>query len=114
MRRVRYSKTSSALRRSGSLTISSRGGAAAVEVDVGFGDGVGVAIVQAFAGVFFHVQAGDADALDGAGGAVPRRDVEVAVLRDGLVELRDLIALRVIGVEVVLPREDTAFCGFRS
>ena len=105
MSRVRYSKASSGVRRSGSLTISTSGRAAAVEVDVGAGDGVGEAIVEALARVFFQVQAGDADALRGllpsaSGTSMP------AVLGDGLVELRDLVALGRVGVEVVLAGED--------
>ena len=77
--------------------------AAAVEVDVGAGGGVGEAVVEALAGVFFHVEAGDADAF---GVAVGVGDDEVAVLGDGLVELGDLIALGAVGVEVVLAGED--------
>jgi len=58
--------------------------AAAVEVDVGAGGGVGKAVVEALAGVLFHVQAGDADAF----GRTDRvGDDDHAVLGDGLVEL---------------------------
>ena len=39
--------------------------AAAVEVDVGARGGVGKAVVEALAGVFFHVQTRDADGLGG-------------------------------------------------
>ena len=64
--------------------------------------------MEAFAGVLFHVQTGDADAFDLAGGAVAGGDIEPAVLGDGLVELRDLIALGIVRVEVVLAGEDAA------
>ena len=37
--------------------------AAAVQVEIGARGGVGKAVVEALAGVLFHVQAGDADAL---------------------------------------------------
>ncbi len=53
-----------------------------------------VAFVQQLAGVFLHVNAQNAHAENFAAG------------RERLVELRDLIALRQVGVEVVLARED--------
>ena len=84
--------------------------AAAVEVDVGAGGGVGEAVMEAFAGVLFHVQAGDADAL----WAGRRGDVDVAVLGDGLVELRNLVALGQVGVEVIFAGEDRGAREFRS
>src|ERR1035441_4128591 len=79
--------------------------AAAVQVEIGARGGVGKAVVEAFAGVFFHVQAGNADALHGA---VCCGHVDPAVLCDGLVELRYLVALGQVGVEVVFAREDGA------
>ena len=79
--------------------------AAAVEVDVGARGGVGEAVVEAFAGVLFHVEAGDADAFC----AVAVGIVDVAVLGERLVVLRDLVALGQVGVEVVFAGEDGAF-----
>ncbi len=77
---------------------------AAVEVDVGARGGVGEAVVDALAGVLFHVQAGDADAL----GAVRCRDLDPAMLGEGLVELGDLVALGQVGIEVIFAGEDAA------
>ena len=59
--------------------------------------------MHALAGVFFHVQPGDAYTL-----ACPSlaRDVDVAVFGQRLVILRNLVALGQIGIEVVLARED--------
>ena len=63
--------------------------------------------MQALARVLFHVQASDADALcDRRAARVERRNLDPAVLGDGLVELRDLVALGRVGIEVVLARED--------
>jgi len=55
--------------------------------------------------VLFHVQACDTDALDRAGG---RGYIDPSMLGDGLVELRDLVALGQVGIEVVLARENGA------
>ena len=86
------------------------GCAAAVEVDVGAGGGVGEAVVDAFAGVFFEVEAGDADGLQNrVAGDVEGGDGDGPVLGDGLVELRDLVALGGVGVEVVFAGEDAGF-----
>jgi len=52
-----------------------------------------------FAGIFFEVQLVNANAADGT---IRHVQVEIAALADGLVELGDLVALRQIGVEVVL------------
>ncbi len=81
--------------------------AAAVEVDVGARGGVGEAVVEALAGVLFHVQAGDADALVlpfGASGT----SIQPCSAR-GLSNWRDLVALGQIGIEVVFAGEDGAF-----
>ena len=75
--------------------------AAAVQIDVGGAVGILEAIVDALAGVVFHVDAGDADA---PGDAV-HDDIDEAVLGEGLVVLRDLVALRKVGIEVVLAGE---------
>ena len=77
--------------------------AAAVEIDVGACGGVGEAIVETLAGVFFHVQARDADPLVVA---IRVGDDEEAVLGDGLVELRNLVALGTVRIEVILARKD--------
>ena len=61
--------------------------------------------MQALAGVLLHVQSSDADPLRLSRG---RRHIDPAVLCDGLVELRDLVALGQVGIEVVLAREDGA------
>ena len=79
---------------------------AAVQVDVGAIGRVGKAVMHALAGVLFHVQPRDADA---ARAALAVADVEPAVLRQRLVELRDLVALRRVRIEVILPREDALF-----
>jgi hypothetical protein len=71
-------------------------------------DAAGVAAdVGQLAGVLLHVRALDVDPEDAA---VLEGDVEVAVERDRLVVLGDLIILRLIGVEVVLPREPAPGC----
>ena len=59
--------------------------------------------MQALAGIFFQVRAGDADALDGT---VFQGDVEEALADDGVVHLAGLVALRQVRVEVVLAGED--------
>jgi hypothetical protein len=77
--------------------------AAAVQVDVRARGGVGKAVMQALARVLLQMQARDADAL---GLAVSVGDDDLAVLRNRLVELRYLVALGRVGIEVVLARED--------
>ena len=90
-------------------------GAAAVEVDVGAGGGVGEAVVEALAGVFFEVQARDADALQYLLAILAKRGtMEHAVLGDGLVELRDLVALGGVGVEVIFAGEDAGLADFAA
>ncbi len=76
--------------------------ATAIEVDAGPRGRVGEPVVDALAGVFFHVQTGDTDAF----GAVWRGHGELAVFREGLVKLRDLVALGRVRIEVILARED--------
>jgi hypothetical protein len=78
-RRVRYAVASSALRTSGS---------GAIQV---YQRGAG--IVQQLPRILFHVNPVDADTIDGT------------VRRQRLVELRDLIALGQIGIEVILTGE---------
>jgi hypothetical protein len=65
--------------------------AGAIEIDEG-----ALRLMEQLARVFFHVDAADADLADAAVGG------------DRLVELRDLVPLRQIGIEVVLAREDGA------
>ena len=79
--------------------------AGAVQVDRGPFAAVGQAVVQALARVFFQVHARDADLLR----AVRGFDLDVAVLGQRLVVLRNLIALGQVGIEVVLAREDGGF-----
>jgi hypothetical protein len=59
--------------------------------------------VERLAGVFLEVNPADPDPI---GPAVIAGDLEVAVSRERLLELGDLIALRQVRIEVVLPRED--------
>ena len=61
--------------------------------------------VQRLAGVLFEVRARDADSL---ARAVVEHDLQPAFLHDRLLVLADLIALRQIGIEVVLAREHRA------
>jgi hypothetical protein len=70
-----------------------------VEVDVG---GVGVEVVDRLAGVLLEVQPLDAH---GEGRAVAALDLHLALADDRVGELADLIALRQVGVEVVLAVE---------
>ena len=62
--------------------------------------------MEAFAGILFHVQAGDADALWACVGVGISM---YAVLGEGLVELGDLVALGQVGIEVIFAGEDGAF-----
>ncbi len=52
-----------------------------------------------FAGIFFDVDSGDADGL----GTCCSFDIQVTVLAEGQVILGNLIGLRQVGIEVVLP-----------
>ena len=78
-----------------------QGAAGAVEVDEAH---AGVLVVERLAGVLLEVQALDAD-LDGAAVDV---DVHRALAHHRLLVLRDLVALRQVGVEIVLAVEDRA------
>ena len=75
---------------------------AAIEVERGGAVGVGLAVVQRFAGVLLHVDPRDADHR--CPGACPQ--FEPAAGRDRLLVLRNLVPLRQVGIEVVLARED--------
>ena len=61
-----------------------------------------VHVVDRLAGVLLQVQALDADLHHGA---VVQLDLEEALTDDGVLELADLIALRQVGIEVVLAVE---------
>ena len=88
--------------------------AAAVQVDIGHGR---VLIVHQLARILFNVDALDADNLVfGNTGLLVFLDQQRAFAHQRVVELADLIALRQIGVEVVLavkarPRVDLGFDG---
>src|SRR5919107_1668422 len=82
-----------------------KGCAAAVEVHQGADRAVhaaGGADVDVLGRVFLQVEARDAD----ADLALVRGNLQVAARADRLVELGDLVPLREVGVEVVLPGED--------
>ena len=81
-------------------------GAGAVEVDAAHAVEV---FVQALAGVFFKVRAGDADAFDGA---VFQGDVQVPFTDDGMIHLAGLVALGQVRVEVVLTCEHVGAAQF--
>ena len=66
-------------------------------------------VVQALAGVLLQMQPLDAD-LEGI---VLEIDRDHALADDGVLELRDLIALRQIGVEIILPVEHRAMVDLR-
>ncbi len=76
--------------------------ARAVEIDEAAG---GVLVVQGLAGILLQVQPLDAD---GDRGAVGHVDQHLALADDRILVLRDLVALRQIRVEVVLPVEHRA------
>ena len=57
-----------------------------------------------FAGVFFEVDADDADLL----GAALAVDFDPAALAQGLLVLRDLVALGQVGIDVVFARKNAA------
>ena len=75
--------------------------AGAIEVD---GRDAGIAIVHRLAGVFLHVHARDADRASARRRHVPQS--RRTARSRAAIELRDLVALRQVGIEVVLARED--------
>ena len=75
--------------------------AAAVVVNVGLGGGFGEAFMQIFGGVFFKMEARDADALLCAF----MIDLDPAICGEGQLVLRDLVALGQIGIEIVFAGE---------
>ena len=80
-------------------------GAAAVVVDVGLGGGLREAFVEIFGGVFFDVEARDADAFFCAGDF----DFDVAAGGEREFELGDLVALGEVGVEIIFAGEAGVF-----
>src|SRR5260221_9842727 len=58
--------------------------------------------MQALAGVLFHVEASDADSLR----TIRRFDFQPAVLGNGLIELRNLVALGQVRIKVILARKN--------
>ncbi len=74
---------------------------ATVQVDIGIFARIFKPVVDTLAGVIFHVDAGDADALPDA----LHLNLDIAVLGKRLVVLRDLIALGKVGIKIVLARE---------
>ena len=97
-----YATASSAERRSGSETISSSGVPARFR---SMPDMPGKVLVQRLARVLLEVRARDADRLRRA---VLEHDLDAAVCDDRQLVLADLIALRQVGIEVVLAREHRA------
>src|SRR5207244_8849826 len=65
-------------------------------------------LMERFAGVRLEVRASEADGLLGLISQMRRQDAERAALHDRALVLADLVALRQVGVEVVLAREDRA------
>ena len=72
-------------------------------------------VVQRLAGVLLEMHPLDADAhlLEAAGLVRPDLDHDRPLAHDRLVVLRDLVALRQVRIEVVLPREDRAVVDLR-
>ena len=67
-------------------------------------------VVHQLARVLFDVDALDADGLGAALVLLVEQDLDVALADQRMVELADLIALRQIGVEVVLAVEAATIC----
>ena len=77
------------------------GSAAAVEIDIGVAAGIRKAVVDALAGVVLHVDARHADSLR----RTIHHDIDVPMLGQRLIVLRNLIALGKIRIEVVFAGE---------
>ena len=88
---------------SGSETISASGAPARFRFDVTVAVGIAIAVMGVLTRVFFEVEACDADSLFRA---IFEFDIDPAIFGKWFVELRDLVALREIGIEVILPSED--------
>ncbi len=76
--------------------------ARAIEVDVGHGR---VLVVHQLARVLLDVDALDADALGAALVLLVEKNLDLALAHQRMEQLADLIALRKVGVEIVLPVE---------
>ena len=76
--------------------------AAAIEVETGLLLRIRKSLVERLAGIFFHVHAGDADPFCGAA----RGEFERAGGRQRQLVLGDLVALRQVGIEIVLAGEN--------
>ena len=69
--------------------------------------------MHALARILFHVQPRNADALGHCvAGVIERGNIDPSVLRQRLVELRNLVALGQVGIKVVLAREDRMLANF--
>ena len=69
--------------------------------------------MDALACVFFHMQASDADAFGhSVARAIERRNIDPPVFRQGLVELRNLIALGQVRIKIVFARKDRILAHF--
>ncbi len=73
-------------------------GSAAIQIDIGVAVGIAEAFVNAFAGIVFHVNPRDSDALRRAVDG----DIHAAMLGNGLVVLGDLIPLGQVGIKIIL------------
>ena len=78
-----------------------KGRAGPIQVHVGIPVGILESIMDALAGIVFHVDARNADALVRA----IEGDVNPAMLRQRLVILGDLITLGQIGIKIILARK---------
>src|SRR5260370_25842948 len=78
----------------------------AVEVNVAALTGIMNTLVQALASVLFEVQARDADALGAACGGF---NVNISVLGQRLVVLRDLVSLGQVRIKIIFTSEDRSF-----
>jgi hypothetical protein len=84
------------------------GHARAVQIDGGLRGSISEALVQTLARVFFQVQAGDADFFLAFRASYVHR-FRCIQFRQRLVILRDLVALRQVRIEIVLPRKNGSF-----
>src|SRR5580658_1817669 len=75
---------------------------AAVQIDIGIFVRVLEPVVNALAGVIFHVYTRDADALAGA----VDLDFDKPMFSERLIILRNLVTLGKVGIKIILPREN--------
>ena len=100
--RLKHSAASAADRTSGWLTISMSGTPLRLKSSAVVAIRIGERLVQRLAGVLFEVDADDPDPARVAA----RLELEHAVGGERPIVLGDLVALRQVGIEIVLPRED--------